>query len=143
MPAAMEQSAHKNKTLATLLALLLGMLGAHRFYLNGIIDRWGWLHVASLPASAALLAVRPDWPLLFFAAPLVLSMLVASIETFVIGLMPDEKWDERYNPRTDTPTDTRWPVPVMMVSNLFYGATLLLSVIARAFDLWLTGGAYG
>lgn len=139
----MEPSPRKNKTLATLIALILGMLGAHRFYLNGIIDRWGWLHVASLPASAALLAVRPDWPLLFFAAPLVLSMLVASIETFVIGLMPDEKWDERYNPRTDTPTDTRWPVPVMMVSNLFYGATLLLSVIARAFDLWLTGGAYG
>ena len=99
--------------------------------------------MTSLPASAALLAVRPDWPLLFFAAPLVLSMLVASIETFVIGLMPDEKWDERYNPGTDTPTDTRWPVPLMMVINLFYGATLLLSVIARAFDLWLTGGAYG
>ena len=99
--------------------------------------------MASLPASAALLSVRPEWPLLFFAAPLVLSMLIASIETFVIGLMPDDKWDERYNPQTDTPTDTRWPVPLMMVLNLFYGATLLLIVIARAFDLWLTGGAYG
>ncbi len=139
----MEHSPHKNKTLATLLALLLGAVGAHRFYLNGIADRWGWLHVASVPVSAALLAARPDWPLLFFSAPLVVSMLVASIATFVIGLMPDEKWDERYNPGTDTPTDTRWPVPVMMVTNLFYGATLLLTVIARAFDLWLTGGAYG
>ena len=139
----MEPSPRKNKTLATLIALILGMLGAHRFYLNGITDRWGWLHVASLPASAALLSVRPEWPLLFFAAPLVLSMLIASIETFVIGLMPDDKWDERYNPPTDTPTDTRWPVPLMMVLNLFYGATLLLIVIARAFDLWLTGGAYG
>ena len=139
----MEPSPRKNKTLATLIALILGMLGAHRFYLNGITDRWGWLHVASLPASAALLSVRPEWPLLFFAAPLVLSMVIASIETFVIGLMPDDKWDERYNPGTDTPTDTRWPVPLMMVINLFSGATLLLSVIARAFDLWLTGGAYG
>ena len=139
----MQASARKNKTLASLLALLWGMLGAHRFYLNGITDRWGWLHVASLPASAALLMFRPAWPLLFFAAPLVLSMLVASVATFVIGLMPDEKWDERYNPGTDTPTDTRWPVPLMMVVNLFYGATLLLMVIARAFDLWLTGGAYG
>lgn len=139
----MEPSPRKNKTLATLIALILGMLGVHRFYLNGITDRWGWLHVASLPVSAALLSVRPEWPLLFFAAPLVLSMLIASIETFVIGLMPDDKWDERYNPQTDTPTDTRWPVPLMMVLNLFYGATLLLIVIARAFDLWLTGGAYG
>lgn len=139
----MDHLTRKNKTLATLLALLLGMLGVHRFYLNGIADRWGWLHAASLPASAALLSVRPDWPLLFYGAPLVLSMLAASIATFVIGLMPDEKWDERHNPGTDTPTDTRWPVPFMMVTNLFYGATLLLTAIARAFDLWLTGGAYG
>jgi hypothetical protein len=133
----------KNKTLATLLALMLGMVGFHRFYLNGIADRWGWLHAASLPASAALLAARPEWPLLFYAAPLVLSMLVASIETFVIGLMPDEQWDRRYNPESDVQTDTRWPVPLMLVTNLFYGATLLLTAIARAFDLWLTGGAYG
>ena len=137
------EATHKNKTLATLLALLLGMLGIHRFYLNGITDRWGWLHVASLPASAALLSVRPDWPLLLYAAPLVLSMLVASIETFVLGLMPDEKWDERYNATSGQQSDSRWPVPFMMVLNLFYGATLLLTVIARAFDLWLTGGAYG
>ena len=134
---------HKNKTFTALLSFLLGMLGAHRFYLHGLGDRWGWLHLASLPASAALLAVRPDWPLLFFAAPMILSMLAASVQTFVIGLMPDEQWDERYNPQTDAPTDTRWPVPFMMVANLFYGATLLLTVIARAFDLWLTGGAYG
>jgi len=139
----MEHLARKNKTVATLLALLLGMLGAHRFYLNGIADRWGWLHAASLPASAALLAIRPDWPLLFFAAPLVLSMLVASIATFVIGLMPDEKWDARYNPASGIASDSRWPIAVMMVVNLFFGATLLLTVLARGFDLMLTGGAYG
>lgn len=137
------QNTHKNKTLATLLALLLGALGLHRFYLYGISDRWGWLHAISLPASAALLAARPDWPLLATASPLVLSMLIASLETFLIGLMPDEKWDERYNPQPEHPTDSHWPVPAMMVVNLFYGATLLLTVIARASDLLLTGGAYG
>lgn len=136
-------SPHKNKTLATLLALLTGTVGLHRFYLNGIADRWGWLHALSLPATAALLAVHPEWPLLATAAPLVLSALVACIETFLIGLMPDEKWDERHNPGTQQPTDSQWPVAAMMVLNLFYGATLLLTVIARAFDLMLTGGAYG
>ncbi len=139
----MDHSPHKNKTYATLLALLLGMFGVHRFYLHGIADRWGWLHAASLPASIILMTLRPGSPLLWYSAPLVLSMLVASIETFVIGLMPDEKWDERYNPEAEASTDTRWPVPFMMVLNLFYGTTLLLTVIARAFDLWLTGGAYG
>ena len=34
----------KSKTLATWLALLLGSLGAHRFYLKGWRDLAGWLH---------------------------------------------------------------------------------------------------
>jgi hypothetical protein len=134
---------HKNKTFTALLSFLLGMLGVHRFYLHGLTDRWGWLHAASLPATAAIIATDPSRPLLFNTVPLVMSMLVASIETFVIGLMPDEKWDATYNPASGLQSDSRWYIAALMVANLFYGATLLLTVIARAFDLWLTGGAYG
>ncbi len=133
----------KNKTLATFLAFLLGAIGLHRFYLRGFGDLWGWLHLLSLPLSGALLATYPELPLLVTASPLIASALAASIETFVIGLMPDERWDATWNPESDQQTDSRWPVAVMMVANLFYGATLLLTVIARAFDLMLTGGAYG
>ncbi len=143
MPADMSPVTHKNKTLATFLALLLGFAGLHRFYLRGLSDRWGWLHALSLPLTTALLLSNPELPLLVNTAPLVLSMLIASIETFVLGLMPDEKWDERYNPASGRTSDSRWPVALMMVLNLFYGATLLLTVLARAFDLMLTGGAYG
>ncbi|MDB5798683.1 MAG: hypothetical protein JWP36_2585, partial [Paucimonas sp.] len=32
--------AHKNKTFATLLAMLVGGLGIHRFYLHGLRERW-------------------------------------------------------------------------------------------------------
>ena len=35
----------KNKTLATWLALLLGPLGMHRFYLYGWRDTLGWLMI--------------------------------------------------------------------------------------------------
>ena len=136
-------SRHKNKTLAALISFLLGAIGLHRFYLNGLRDRWGWLHFASLPATVVLLLALPGQPLLITAAPLVLSALAASIETFVIGLMPDEKWDATWNAGSGEPSDSRWPVAALMVANLFYGATLLLTVIARAFDLMLTGGAYG
>jgi TM2 domain-containing membrane protein YozV len=136
-------STFKSKALATVLALVLGGAGLHRFYLNGMKDRWGWLHAASLPVSGLLFALHTDWPLLAFAAPAVLSLLVASLETFVLGLTPDEKWDEKYNAESEIKTDSHWPIPAMMVLNLFYGATLLLTVIARAFDLVLTGGAYG
>ncbi len=136
-------AAHKNKTLAALLSFFFGAIGLHRFYLRGLSDLWGWLHLASLPASAALISAFPDWPLLASASPLVLSALIASIETFVIGLMPDERWDATWNPESGRQTSSRWPIAVLMVTNLFYGATLLLTVIARAFDLMLTGGAYG
>ena len=143
MPADLSPVTHKNKTLATFLGFLLGFAGVHRFYLHGLSDRWGWLHALSLPLTAALLSANPELPLLANAAPLVLSMLVASIETFVLGLMADEKWDARYNLASGRTSDSRWPVALMMVLNLFYGATLLLTVLARAFDLMLTGGAYG
>ena len=143
MPADLTPVAHKNKTLATFLALLLGFAGVHRFYLHGLSDRWGWLHALSLPLTAALLSANPELPLLMNTVPLVLSMLTASVETFVLGLMADEKWDARYNPASGRTSDSRWPVALMMVLNLFYGATLLLTVLARAFDLMLTGGAYG
>lgn len=143
MPADLSPVAHKNKTLATFLALLLGFAGLHRFYLHGLSDRWGWLHALSLPLTAVLLSANPELPLLINTAPLVVSMLIASIETFVLGLMQDEKWDVRYNPTSGRTSDSRWPIALMMVLNLFYGATLLLTVLARAFDLMLTGGAYG
>ncbi|MEO0313994.1 MAG: hypothetical protein RI928_450 [Pseudomonadota bacterium] len=136
-------AAHKNKAVATLLALLLGSVGLHRFYLHGLKDRWGWLHAVSLPLSALLLLSNPELPLLINALPLVISTLTASIETFVLGLMPDEKWDLRYNPASGIESDSGWPVALMMVVNLFCGATLLLTVLARSFDLLLTGGAYG
>ena len=142
-PADLDPAPHKNKTMATFLALLLGSVGIHRFYLHGLKDRWGWLHAVSLPLSALLLLSNPELPLLINTVPLVISLLSASIETFVLGLMPDEKWDVRYNPASGNASDSGWPVALMMVVNLFCGATLLLTVLARGFDLLLTGGAYG
>jgi hypothetical protein len=142
-PADIGRTTHKNKTLATFLAFFGGFSGLHRFYLGGPTDALGWLHALSVPATGLLMLSNPELPMLINSAPLVMSMLAASIETFVLGLMPDEKWDARYNPDSSRRSDSRWPIAVMMVLNLFYGATLLLTVLARGVDLALTGGAYG
>ena len=136
-------ASHKNKTFAALLALLFGGAGLHRFYLHGMRDRWGWLHAAALLLSGGLLAQDPSRALLVNTAPLVLSVLAACIETFVIGLMADEKWDARYNATSGQQSDTSWMVAVLMVINLGYGATLMMIALARSFDLLLTGGSYG
>jgi TM2 domain-containing membrane protein YozV len=134
---------HKNKTLATLLASLLGALGIHRFYLHGGQDRWGWLHAASLPlaAVAALSTSGAFW--LFAALPLLLSMLAGFIEALVIGLTPDEQWDAAHNRNSGQQSRSQWPLALLLVLTTGFGATALIAIIARLFDLLLTGGAYG
>ena len=134
---------HKNKTLATLLALLFGFIGLHRFYLYGRRDLWGWIHFATAPLSALLVVGNPEAPAIFSAAPLVLSVLAAFLETLVMGVTPDEKWDARHNAASGKQSDTGWPVPLMLVLALALGATALIAAIARTFDILLTGGSYG
>ena len=114
-------TAHKNKTLATFLAAILGGLGAHRFYLYGKKDKPAWLHVVLFP----------------------LSIFAGFIAALVIGLTPDEKWDARHNPESGRESDSGWTVVLIVIATFGIGTTLLIAAIARAFDLLYTGGAYG
>lgn len=114
-------AAHKNKTFATLLAFLLGGLGAHRFYLFGRRDRWAWVH------------------LLFFP----LSVYAGFIEALAIGVTPDDKWDAAHNLHSGRQSASRWPLAVLLVLTLGIGAIVVIASIARLFDLLYTGGAYG
>jgi hypothetical protein len=125
-------STHKNKTLATALAFLLGGLGVHRFYLRGNVDRLGLLHVCSLPVAGMVYglghAPNPFWTLL----PIFISCIVGFIEALVIGLTPDDKWDARFNASSGR-----------KVLTMLVGATAAIATLSRLFDLLYTGGAYG
>ena len=136
-------STHKNKTLATALAFLLGGLGIHRFYLRGSVDRLGLLHVCSLPAAGLVYGVghapNPFWVLL----PILISCIAGFIEALAIGLTPDEKWDARFNPASGRPSRSNWLLAVLLVLTLLVGATVVIATISRLFDLLYTGGAYG
>ena len=112
---------HKNKTLASFLAAIFGGLGAHRFYLYGKKDVWAWVHVLLFP----------------------LSTFAGFIEALVIGLTPDEKWDESHNNGSGQKSDSGWPLAVLRVVTCGGGSIAVIAVIARAFDLLFTGGAYG
>ena len=133
--------AHKNKTFATALALTLGTLGAHRFYLHGGVDRVGLLHISSLPIAGLIFSnangIHPFYALL----PLLISGIAACIEALVIGLTPDEQWDARFH--AGSATRSNWILAVLLVTTLLVGATLLIGTIARLFDVMYTGGAYG
>ena len=78
--------AHKNKTLATLLGLLLGGFGVHRFYLRGPVDRIGLAHLCTVPMCGLIYGLMPEKDWFFKILPLLLSYIVGFIETFVIGL---------------------------------------------------------
>lgn len=134
---------HKNKTLATLLAFLLGGIGLHRFYLHGINDRWGWLHALALPACGIVMGAAPQADWFFWYLPLTLSMLAGGIEALVLGLMSDDKWDATYNAGSVRRSASRWPLAVIIVATLMVGAVMLIATMARFFDLLYTGGTYG
>jgi TM2 domain-containing membrane protein YozV len=136
-------STHKNKTLATALAFLLGGLGVHRFYLKGSVDRLGLLHVCSLPVAGMVYglghAPNPFWTLL----PIFISCIVGFIEALVIGLTPDEKWDAKFNPASGRQSHSHWILAVLLVLTMLVGATAVIATLSRLFDLLYTGGAYG
>ncbi|MBA5689482.1 TM2 domain-containing protein [Duganella sp. LX47W] len=134
---------HKNKTMATLLAFVLGGLGGHRLYLRGARDRWLWVHLASLPAAALVAAAVPGADWFYKILPMVVSALVGFLEALVLGLMPDEKWDSLYNTGSGRESASNWPLAVLLVATLMVGAGMLIATISRLFDLLYTGGAYG
>jgi TM2 domain-containing membrane protein YozV len=136
-------STHKNKTLATLLALTLGGLGMHRFYLKGMQDRWGLLHLSTVPLALGLVYAGNGLPFIFAASPFIFSVLAGFLEALILGLTPDEKWDALHNSRSGRQSDSGWPLAVLLVLALGVGATALIAMLARTFDIIFTGGAYG
>jgi TM2 domain-containing membrane protein YozV len=134
---------HKNKTAAALLALLLGGIGAHRFYLRGAVDKLGLLHLCSLPVAGLVIGIAPGADIFYKALPILLSYIIGFIEALVIGLLSDEKFDARYNAGSGRQSDSHWPLALILVATMMVGTTTLIATISRLFDLLYTGGAYG
>jgi TM2 domain-containing membrane protein YozV len=122
----------KNKTIATLLAVVLGGPGVHRFYLYGVRDFFAWNYVlAFLLFVVAQILAQSEHPLgigvlAYFPA----AILVGWIEAFVIGLTPDKQWDSLHNRGLSYQSQSGWQIKVLLVLALLGGiATVLASVI--------------
>lgn len=128
----------KSKLLTVALAFLFGSLGAHRFYLGGGRDPFGWLHllatlagligVASLALGAGNTAL--NWG---FAVAGGASIVSAFLTAIVYGLRPDERWDARFN-RDGIPTRSGWPVVILVILSLMIGTGLLMAGLAISFQ---------
>jgi TM2 domain-containing membrane protein YozV len=124
----------KHKAIATWLALLTGVFGLHRFYLHGLRDRWGWLFpVPTLIGLAGLQRMdqlgqddRLAWVLIPWLG---LSLVAALISGIVYGLMPDDRWNARFNPaRPAGPSG--WGTIIGVIFCVFIGGIALMSTIA-------------
>lgn len=131
----------RSKTLTAALAFLVGSLGAHRFYLFGKRDPYGWAHVLGtlmgIPGVMLLVASERasilGWVLAFFGAVSVLSAFLAAI---VYGLRPDEKWDAQFNAHTQRRSRSGWTVIFVVILSLFIGAFLLMTGLAVSFQTY-------
>lgn len=126
--------AARSKTLATWLAVVGGAFGAHRFYLHGARDAWGWLFplptLAGLVGVLRLRAFGQDDPATWVLLPVLGVMLsIAMLSAIVIGLTPDEKWAARFAPG-QPPRPTRWAPVLGVIVALMLGGVALMSTIA-------------
>ncbi|RDU97156.1 NINE protein [Trinickia dinghuensis] len=131
----------RSKTLTALLAFLFGSLGAHRFYLYGRRDLFGWAHLIGLalgiPGVLLLIATQRasvlGWAL---AVPGAVSLFAAFLAAIVYGLRPDEKWDAQFNAEQTNRSRSGWPVIFVVIFSLFIGALLLMTGLAVSFQTY-------
>ena len=124
----------RSKTTTAWLALLLGTLGVHRFYLHGPRDLIAWLH--PLPTAAGLVGVLrlrtlgQDDPLAWMLIPLLgLMISMSMLCAIVYALTPDDKWDARHNPGHPV-TATGWGAVLAAIAGLLIGGTVLMGTVA-------------
>lgn len=127
----------KSKTLATWLAVVGGGFGLHRFYLHGLRDVWGWLHVPMTLLGMAGVQRMLAFGIDDHAAPWLLplgglSIVAAMFAAILCGLSSDERWDARHNPAAPAGQGTPpggWLTVIGVITALLIGTTMMLSSI--------------
>ena len=140
LPAAVA-AAPKSKTLATWLALLGGLVGAHRFYLHGWRDALAWLHpLLSLTGLVGVLRMQnlgQDDHAAWLLIPVFgLMVAVAMLSTIVLGLTPDTRWAERHAAPGAAAQPTGWAPVIAVVIALLVGGAALMGTLAFAGQMY-------
>src|ERR1700716_2298052 len=116
----------RSKTITAALAFFLGTLGAHRFYLYGQRDIYGWAHLigtlTGIPGAMLLVATERSsifgWVLVFSGA---VSLLAPFLARIFYGLRPDDKWDRQFNAHTQRKSRSGLTVIFVVIFSLLIG----------------------
>lgn len=118
---------HRSKLLVSFLAAVLGVFGAHWWYLG---RRHAWL--VTLFSVALLLWAQTFeswWDNPAFLA-LIIPMLDGFIEALVFALKPDDWFDRRYNLGSGKTNKTGWGPVLVAILTMFLGGTVFVFWIA-------------
>ncbi len=126
-----QDTAFRSRTVAAVLAMFAGTLGAHHFYLG---RRFWWIYpLIAMPLLG--IALRFDewyrqWP--FFIAALV--TVVSLGEAIRIALITDEAWDARFNQDSGMRSRNGLGAVLVAIASLLLGTLLGMSVLALMFE---------
>ena len=126
---------YHSKTVATWLAVLAGCFGAHRFYLHGKGDLWGWLHpwptLLGLVGVLRMHALGQDDHVAWLLIPLLgLMISQAMLAAIVIGLTPDERWQARFAGDLSPHRPSGWAAVLGVIAALLVGGAVLMGTLA-------------
>ncbi|HUL63554.1 MAG TPA: hypothetical protein VLW55_02960 [Burkholderiaceae bacterium] len=123
----------RHKALAALLAALAGAVGANRLYLG---QRGWWLPLAITALALPQLPGVRNWyqtPAFFV---LMVPVTAGFIQALVIALMPDEKFDARFNAGSARRNHSGWDAVLVAIATLAGGAIALMTAIALLFQTY-------
>jgi TM2 domain-containing membrane protein YozV len=123
----------RHKALSALLAFLFGGLGLERLYLG---QRFWWLPLAVTAGMAPLLIGVRNWyqtPAFFI---LMVPIIAGFIHALVLALMPDEKFDARFNTSAGRRNGSGWDAVLVAIFTLLVGATVLMTTITLLFQTY-------
>ncbi len=127
----------RSKTRAALLALLLGVFGAHRFYLRGARDGLGWLAwlptlVGAWGVERALAYGLGDRGVHVALPVLGVGFALATLQALVIALTDDARFDARWNAGGAPGPASGWGAVLVAMASLLLGASALMGALAFA-----------
>ena len=123
----------RHKAFAALLAAVTGALGLNRVYLG---QRLWWLPLGVTLGSLPLLIGIRNWyqtPAFFVA---MVPVVAGFLQALVIALMPDERFDARFNPGSTRRNRSGWDAVLVAVASLAAGAIVLMATIALLFQTY-------
>ena len=117
----------RHKALAALLASLGGAFGLNRLYLGQSL--W-WLPLGVTLIALPLTLGVSNWyqtPSFFV---LMVPVVAGFIQALVIAVMPDDRFDARFNPGQSRQNSSGWAAVLVAIATLLVGAIVLITSIA-------------